>query len=175
MIGLTLSALWAFVRWHDEKNWKWTIIAGLLSGMAIFVKNVAVFPLLVAFALVILKTDGIKQAIKDPKVWTLAIITALPTVIYTINGLYFSKELDTTLDLRIIPSLWSSPAFYVRWINIIGNTVGFGSLLLALFGIFLSKPGRDRSLLLGTFLGYLIYGFVFPYHITTHTYYQLPR
>jgi len=174
MIGLTLSALWAFVCWHDEKNWKWTIIAGFLSGMAIFVKNVAVFPLLVAFALVILKTDRIKQAIKDPKVWMLAIITALPTAIYTINGLYISKELDTTLDLRIIPSLWSSPAFYVRWINIIGNTVGFGSLLLALFGIFLSKPGRDRALLLGTFLGYLVYGFVFPYHITTHTYYQLP-
>ena len=174
MIGLTLSALWAFERWHSQRTWKWTIVAGLLSGMAIFVKNVAVFPLLAAFALVILKTDGLKQAVKDPKVWMLAIITALPTVIYMIDGLYISKDLDTAMGLRILPNMWSDAGYYIRWRNIIGNTVGLVPFLLALLGIFLAKPGKNRSLLIGTLLGYIVYGFVFPYHITTHTYYQLP-
>jgi hypothetical protein len=174
MVGLILSALWSFVRWHTEKNWKWTVIAGLLSGMAIFVKNVAVFPLLGAFALVILSTRGLKPALKDPQIWALAFITAVPTVIYLIYGLYISKDLDTAMGLRFFPNLWVDPAFYIRWKNIIGNTLGFGPFLLALLGIFMAHPGRDRSLILGTLLGYLIYGFVLSYHISTHNYYQLP-
>jgi hypothetical protein len=43
-----------------------------------------------------------------------------------------------------------------------------------LLGIFLASPGRDRSLLLGTLFGYLLYGFVLSYHNSTHNYYQLP-
>jgi 4-amino-4-deoxy-L-arabinose transferase-like glycosyltransferase len=174
MIGLTLLALWAFVRWDEELTWKWAIFAGLLSGAAIFVKNVAVFPLFVAFALVILKTHGLGRAVKDPQVWTLAFITALPTVIYMVDGLFISKELDTALGLRFFPQLWTDPAFYVRWKNIVANNLGFGAFLLALLGIYMAHPGRDRSLLVGTLLGYLVYGFVFAYHISTHNYYQLP-
>jgi len=174
MVGLILCATWAFYRWYEEKTWKWAFTVGLLSGMAIFVKNVAVFPLLGAFALVILSTRGLKQALKDPQVWAVAVITALPTAIYMIDGLYISKSLDTAMGLRFFPNLWIDPAFYVRWKNIIGNTLGFGPFILALLGIFMAKPGIDRSLLLGTLLGYLVYGFVLPYHISTHNYYQLP-
>lgn len=174
MVGLMLAGLWSFVRWGEERTWKWTLITGLLSGMAIFVKNVAVFPLLGAFALVILSTRGLKRSVSDPQVWVLAVITALPTLIYTIDGLYISKDLDPALGLRFFPQLWSDPAYYVRWRNIIGNTLGFGAFLTALLGIFLAQPGRDRSLLVGTLLGYLLYGFIFAYHISTHNYYQLP-
>jgi len=174
MIGLTLAGLWAFLRWDEEYTWKWTLIAGLLSGAAIFVKNVAVFPLLVAFALVILKTRGLRHALKDPQAWVLAVITALPTAIYMVDGLLISKDMDTALGLRFFPQLWTDPAFYVRWKNIIANNLGFGAFLLALLGIYLARPGRDRSLVIGTLLGYLLYGFIFSYHISTHNYYQLP-
>ena len=174
MIGLIFSALWAFERWHTEGSWKWTIIAGILSGSAIFLKNIAVFPLLGAFALVILSTQGLIQALKNPKVWTLAIITVLPTLIFTINGLLISKNLSTGLDLRFFPNLWVDPGFYVRWKNIVGNTLGFGAFLLALLGIFMAEKGIKRSLLVGTLLGYIVYGFFLSYHISTHNYYQLP-
>jgi 4-amino-4-deoxy-L-arabinose transferase-like glycosyltransferase len=173
MVGLILCSLWAFYRWQEEKTWKWAFTAGLLSGMAIFVKNVALFPLLGAFALVILSTQGLKQALKDPQMWTVAVIAILPTAIYMVDGLFISKDLDTTMGLRFFPGLWMDPAFYVRWKNIIGNTLGFGPFILALLGIFMTKPGIDRSVLLGVLLGYLVYGFVLPYHISTHNYYQL--
>ena len=174
MVGLILYSLWAFYRWQEEKTWKWAFTVGLLSGLAIFVKNVALFPLLSAFALVILSTRGLKQAFKDPQVWAVAVIAALPTAIYMLDGLYISKDLDTAMGLRFFPELWIDPAFYVRWKNIIGNTLGFGPFIMALLGIFMTKPGIDRPLLLGTLLGYLVYGFVLPYHISTHNYYQLP-
>ena len=37
MVALILGGLWAFERWHTEKTWKWALIAGVLSGLAIFV------------------------------------------------------------------------------------------------------------------------------------------
>ena len=174
MVGLILASLWAFERWNTERTWKWTIITALLSGMAIFVKTVAIFPLLGAFSFVILTTRGLKQTVKDPQVWTLAIITALPTAIFMIDSLYISKTSNLSTTLRFFPRFWTDPSFYVRWKNMIGNTLGFGAFLMAFLGIFLAKPGRDRSLLLGLVAGYVAYGLMFAYHITTHNYYQLP-
>lgn len=174
MVGLILAGLWSFVRWDEERTWKWTIITGLLSGLAIFVKTIAVLPLLGAFAFILLTTRGLKQSIRDPQVWALAIITALPITLFMIDSIYISKNSNLSADLRFFPGFWTDPTFYVRWKNMIGNTLGFGAFLMALLGIFLAKPGRDRSLLLGLLAGYIVYGFLFSYHFVTHNYYQLP-
>jgi len=174
MVALILGGLWSFERWDADRTWKWTIVTGLLSGMAIFVKTVAVFPLLGAFALVILTTRGLKQSVKDPQVWVLAILSVLPVAVFMIDSIYISKSSNLSADLRFFPSFWIDPTFYIRWKNMIGNTLGFGAFLLALLGIFLAKPGRDRALLLGLLAGYLVYGLAFSYHIITHNYYQLP-
>jgi 4-amino-4-deoxy-L-arabinose transferase-like glycosyltransferase len=174
MVGLILAGLYAFYRWHGERTWKWTLLTALLSGLAIFVKTIALFPLLGAFALVLLVTRGLKQTIKDPQVWALALMTALPTVIFMVDSLYISKYSNLSTNLRFFPNLWAQPSFYVRWKNMIGNTLGFGAFLVALLGVFLARPGKDRSFLFGLFLGYIAYGFMFSYHIITHNYYQLP-
>jgi len=174
MVGLILGGLWSFVRWDEERTWKWVVITGLLSGMAIFVKTIAVFPLLGAFAFVLLTTRGLKQNIKDPQVWSLAVITVLPTAIFMIDSIFISKSSNLSADLRFFPGFWIDPTFYVRWKNMIGNTLGFGAFLLALLGIFLAKRGRDRSLLAGLLAGYVVYGLMFAYHFITHNYYQLP-
>jgi hypothetical protein len=174
MVGLILCSLWAFYRWQEEQSWKWTLFAGLLSGIAIFVKTVAVFPILGAFALIILSTRGVRQAVKDPKVWALALITILPVTIFMIDSLFISKNSNLSADLRFFPSFWTDPMFYVHWKNMIANSLGFDAFLMAVLGLFLARPGKDRSLLVGLVLGYFAYGFMFSYHITTHSYYQLP-
>jgi hypothetical protein len=174
MVGLILLSLWSFERWVTLRTWRWTFFCALLTGLAVFVKTVAVFPLFGAYASVLLVTRGLKETLKDPKVWILAILTALPTAMFMIDTLYISKVSNLSAELRFFPSFWTDPTFYVRWKNVIGNTLGFGSFLLALLGIFLAMPGKDRSLLAGLVTGYVAYGFFFPYHIITHNYYQLP-
>jgi len=141
--------------------------------MAIFAKPMGIFPLFGVFAVTILYTQGLKSALKDVQVWALALITPLPFAIYVINGIY-SGYWGVQYSLWFFPNLWTDPGFYVRWKNIIGNTLGFGSFLLALMGIYLAKPGKERSILLGALLGYIAFGFAFSYHISTHRYYQLP-
>jgi len=46
MVALVIAGAWATYTWRMEGTWKWAITAGLLNGAAIFIKNVAVFPLL---------------------------------------------------------------------------------------------------------------------------------
>ncbi len=38
----------------------------------------------------------------------------------------------------------------------------------------MAEKNRERPLLIGLWIGYLIFGFTFPYHFFTHDYYQLP-
>jgi hypothetical protein len=175
MIALGLYALWAFEHWMESNSWKWAVVAGLLSGAAIFVKPpIMGFHLLGAFAVVLLSRMGLKDALRSRQVWSVAVLAALPTVIYLLIGLFVTKSLGSQTALRFFPELWTEGAFYIRWNNIIGNTAGAGAFILSLLAIFLADPRGFRPMLIGLWLGYLAYGFTLPHHITTHDYYQLP-
>jgi len=134
----------------------------------------AAFPLFGAFALLILARRGWRAAWNDKRVWALGIMAALPITIYLIDGKYISGFFKIQSSLRFFPELWIDPAFYIRWYNMIGNTVGSGAFLLSLLGIFLADPRENRPLVIGLWLGYVAYGLTFSYFIGTHNYYQLP-
>jgi hypothetical protein len=46
--------------------------------------------------------------------------------------------------------------------------------MLGLLGLFLVREGSRRAFLLGIWGAYLVFGFFFDYHISTHDYYSLP-
>jgi hypothetical protein len=75
---------------------------------------------------------------------------------------------------RFFPELLLDPAHYVRWVSEITSMVGFSGLLLGLLGVMLFKKPHQRALIIGFWVGYIIYGFLFPYHFITHNYYHLP-
>jgi hypothetical protein len=76
--------------------------------------------------------------------------------------------------LRFFPNLWLEPAWYLRWINELNHVVRLEIFLLAFgVGLVLSKK-TAFGMFLGLFIGYILYGFVFSYHVSTHDYYHLP-
>ncbi len=77
-----------------------------------------------------------------------------------------------TWTLRMIP-LWFSPKLYGGWLQQLGGAFGGGFLLLALLGVALARP-RLQALAAGWGAAYGVYGFLVPFHIATHSYYQLP-
>ena len=175
MIALGLFALWSFEHWIESNSWKWAVATGLLSGAAIFVKPpIMGFFLLGAYAAVLFSRMGLMNALRSRQVWSIAVLAALPTLLYLLVGLFVTKSLGSQTALRFFPELWTEGGFYVRWNNIIGNVAGAGAFLLALLAIFLADPQRFRPMLIGLWLGYLAYGFTLPHHVTTHDYYQLP-
>ncbi len=181
MVALIASAAWASFHWDAVRNrdqnlsgksaWKWVLIAGILNGLAIFVKNVAVFPLALGLAALVLER-GLLKSLKDKQTWVLAGLAVLPTAMYAIYGLFVAGFLGQQFAFRFFPQLWPDPAFYLRWKGQIDGVIGFGALAAGVTGIFIAKR-RGMAFLTGLWLGYFAYGMTFAYHITTHDYYQL--
>ena len=172
MVSLVVFGIWASHAWITTKEWKWAIAAGILNGCAMLVKNVAVFPLL--FALVpMLFHNGISFHIQDRKTWAVAVLSALPTLAYTLYGVFSAGFLGQQFAFRFFPNLWFDPVFYLRWKNQVDGVIGLSLATISFASLWLAK-GADRKLLAGLWAGYLAYGFTFAYHITSHDYYQLP-
>ena len=174
MVSLIAWALWAVLRWYRERSMKLAILAGILGGLAIYVKSVAVFFVGGAFIGIILMSDGFGKALRDKQVWTMGILTVLPTGLFYVYGLWIAGFLQRQLNYRFFPGMWRDPAFYIRWHEMATNICGFGTLLAALAGLFMVRDKGKRGLLAGLWLGYGIYSMTFAYHTLTHDYYQLP-
>ncbi|MCS6993866.1 MAG: glycosyltransferase family 39 protein [Anaerolineales bacterium] len=173
MVALIIIALWALWNWRETGAWRWAVAAGLLNGLAIFIKNVAVFPLaLAAFSLVIER--GWLASLKDRQTWGVAALSILPVALYTAYGVFLAGYLGGQFAFRFFPNLWSDPAFYLRWKGQLEGVFGLSVVLLALTGVFLSSSRRVFAFLVGLWTGYFLYSMTFAYHTSTHDYYQLP-
>ena len=172
MVSLVIFGLWASHEWILSREWKWAIAAGLFNGLAMLVKNVAVFPIFFAL-LFMLFHNGLNFHLRDRKTWVMAILSVLPTLGYTLYGVFAAGFLGQQFAFRFFPNLWFDPAFYLRWKNQVDGVIGFSLAIIAFCSLWLAKDA-GRKLLLGVWLGYLVYGFTFAYHITSHDYYQLP-
>jgi hypothetical protein len=171
MVALIVAGAWAMVRWANTRTLKWAIVAGLLNGLALFVKNVAVFPLALA-ALALVLEFGLVKSLKDRQTWVLAALSILPTALYTLYGLLVAGFLGQQFAFRFFPQLWSDPGFYLRWKGQIDGVIGFGAFASAVAGVFVARR-RAMAFLTGLWAGYFVYGMTFAYHITTHDYYQM--
>ena len=174
MIAGIIWSWWGATRWARNKTWKNAILAGLLSGIAIYIKSPAVFFVAPALLGAVLVDQKLKQVFRNPRVWVMGLLTILPTLIYTVDGLYLSGFLGSQTSFRFFPELLTDPFHYVRWEEFIDKTVGTELFLIGLFGTALIAYKPHRVMFLGVFMGYLLYGLVFSYHIISHDYYQIP-
>ncbi len=172
VVALITACLWAAVRWERQGGWRWTVAAGLLAGLAIYIKSVAVFFVGPALAVLVLWRGGLAR-LRDRQVWTVAGLAILPSIVYYIDGVFIRGYLVGQFSQRFFPQMWIDPAFYLRWISNLERAVPFEIVLLAGAGVFLARNPLHRALLLGLWAGYVAYGMALPHHISTHDYYHL--
>ena len=180
VMWIVLAAL-ALYRWSEQKSWKWAILTGLFSGLAILTKAVAFYILAGAAGAVVLYTFGflrtkplfspLLKIMGSAQVWCMLLLTLAPAAIYYLaQGGRASEFFSSwTVDLA---HLLLQPRTYLRWLNLVGELMGFIALLVGLVGVLISKR-RNQALLLGLWTGYILYGLLLPYQITTHSYYHL--
>ncbi|MDO9349031.1 MAG: glycosyltransferase family 39 protein, partial [Anaerolineales bacterium] len=125
MTALIVWALWALYRWEARRTWGAALLAGALTGIAILVKSVAVFPLLGAAAGLVLSRGALKRIILDKQVWAVAGLTALPNVLFYIYGVFILGTLGDQFAFRFFPNMLRDPGFYVSWVFTAGGLVGF--------------------------------------------------
>lgn len=171
VMGIILS-IYAFYRWSQTRRWRWAIAAGVASGLAVLVKVVAGYLVAGLAVAIVIHILGLRKVLRSPQIWTMAVFMVVPPLIYygfVLQGR--SSDYFMNWSLALVPMLLD-PAFYVRWLIHLGDLMGLTVLFLAVLGVLISKP-VNRTVLLGLWLGYAIYGMTLPYQITTHSYYNL--
>jgi 4-amino-4-deoxy-L-arabinose transferase-like glycosyltransferase len=173
MTMLIIIFLWAVYEWSEKQTYKYAIIAGLFGGFAIYIKFVAAFFVISGGLGAVTSRMSIKEAVKNPQIYVMAILGIIPGAAYLIYGIFFTDYLGDQFGGRFIPTLFLSPSYYVGWLNMLNLVMGGMVLMFALFGIFFYAD-KKRRFILALWLGYLTFGFYFNFHISTHDYYSLP-
>jgi len=174
MVGLIIAFWWTFWRWTRSPSWINAILAGVVGGLAIFIKFSAVFFVIGAALGLALSLYSLRDLLRNAQAWMMALLGALPGTLYLIYGLFIEGGLGGQFSGRFIPSLLLSPFNYLQWMTKVDLTTGGLFVALALLGFFLTPDKRLRSLMFGLWGTYLLYSLFFDYHVATHDYYHLP-
>ncbi|HJS19053.1 MAG TPA: glycosyltransferase family 39 protein [Anaerolineales bacterium] len=183
MVMFIVAFWWAFARWINlahksslSRKWEWitAVFAGILGGAAILIKFSAAFFVIGAALGLAFSRFTWRELFRNGQVWLMAVLGALPGLIYLLYGLFIEGGLGGQFSGRFVPALLVDPFNYLQWMTRINLAAGGVFVMLALLGFFLTGDKQFRSLLFGLWGAYLIYSLIFNYHAATHDYYQLP-
>lgn len=172
MVMWIILAIYALYRWSEVQTMKWAITAGLLSGVAIFIKVFALYPIAITAVLLTLYSWPLRKVIKHIQVWVVAIIMVfIPALYYLVimghQGTTYIKGWILGFS-GLLTQVW----FYKRWLDMLHNLVDL-ALILAAIAAVLILTERKRTLLVGMWLGFLLLGLSVPSLVITHNYYNL--
>jgi len=156
---------------NKKETWKFAILAGIFLGLATLVKIViAFFAGAAAISLVLFTLK--KDFWKSKQVWAMAALMIVPALIfYILLNQSRSTEYFFAWTVTLI-KLITSTDFYSKWLAFIGSLFGLTVIFLSLAGALLA-PARLRWLLIGLWIGYLLYGLTLPFQMYTHSYYHI--
>ena len=190
MVALIVGFWWAVNRWStsltpnsylaspnphpaSRDSLKFTILASLLGGLAIFVKLNAAFFIIGGALGAALGRASVRDLLRDKQVWAMIALGILPGAAWVAYGLA-RGFLGQQFGGRFMPELFLSPSFYLGWADMLNNVLGLLTFALALLGLLLVNDKPTRALLLGLWGAYFAFAIFFDYHISTHDYYSLP-
>jgi len=166
----------SFYRWSTTRTWKGALIAGLAAGGTILIKPTSVFFLFFGMAVVVITEYKLRYIFKDLQIWLIGALSAAPAVLYNLYGYFISGNLRGQFKGRLFnPKLWGDLAFYSDWLRTTNEVLGHRVIFIAaLLGLILIRKKTSRGLLVGTWIGFGVFGFAVSYYVTTHSYYLLP-
>ena len=172
MTVMVILVMLAAYRWSESYSWRWAVLTGLFSAIAVLFKVVAAYLVMGLMIALVLKVLGVKKLLKSPQVWTMAgLMIVLPGLYYFFVIGDSSSNYFQNWILAMLP-LVTTPDFYVGWLK---RLYAFRALpmLAALLGILFFSRDRGRWMLWGLWIGYALYGFSLPYQTATHSYYHI--
>jgi hypothetical protein len=173
MVAAIIWELYLQYKWSEEDTLKNALLAGFFTGLALFIKASAVF--FVGFPIIgLVISRGLWISLKNWRVWLIAGIALVPTILYYWISATVGGNSGAIFGARWVPALFSDPKWYLKWFMMAKFVVGYYPIVIAMLGFFFLAEKRSRWFFAFMWLGYLLYGFMFAYHIYTHDYYHLP-
>lgn len=173
MVMLCLSGIYLIVKYSHSPSARGLAGAAIVSGLAMLVKPICIFPIAGAFLSLAISRDGLLRSMIRRDVYVFFGVSLLPTAIYYIHGMFIGGFLKGQAQSSFLPHLWFEPSFWSRWLRLVRSMIGYPALAGGLLGIAMFRAGPARALVMGLWLGYLVLGLVFTYHIASHDYYHL--
>jgi 4-amino-4-deoxy-L-arabinose transferase-like glycosyltransferase len=171
MVMWVLVAALALYQWEEKRDIKSAIWAGLACAIAIVVKVFAVFFIAGMAVALVLYSGKLRQSLRNIQVWLMAgIMILIPAITYLVLRPGSQGYLSFWSTSFI--SLLTQSSFYVRWLELLNTLFGGLILVIALAGVVIMQP-KARSLMVGLWVGYLLFGLTEPWQIHTHDYYSL--
>jgi hypothetical protein len=165
--------IYVFYRWADKQKWLLAVLAGAVMGIAILIKVFAAFMLIPAIAFFLLAKFGFKRIVRNLQFYLMVTLSGIIPAVYYVfvvpgtSGNYLDSWSLPFLHLLL------DPAFYVRWFHFLSGPFNPALLILAAGSIVLFKK-PERWLVVGLWVGYMIFGMTLPALIASHDYYSLP-
>ena len=159
--------------WEKKRSLKWAVLVGLIGGIAILIKVVAVFFVAGVILFSIFTSTKILRVLTNRQVWLILILCIVPPAAYYLIAIGVrSAGFFTAWTVSFLPLLIDHE-FYSDWLHMIDSLVSLPIFFTALIGSLL-YPNGQRKLMLGLWVGYVLYGLTSPFQFITHSYYHLP-
>ena len=171
MVMLYLATIVAIFQYHKQPSAFRLVSAACICALAILVKPVCVFMIFGAFFCVRLCERSGGKALRGGLIF--GAVGVLPAAAYYAHGMLPGGFLEGNADNSFLPQLLLDVSYWKGWLACALKVVGKGALVAGLLGVLMLREGAPRRLLIGMWLGYVVFGVVFTYHIHTHDYYSL--
>ena len=173
MVMLLTMTAYSLIRWSDLRTWRWAVLTGLVAGLTVLVNGRPAPIVGLMLVGVILTLGPIRRLIREPQVWAMVGLAAVLPAVYYVGftgegSLGWISAYSTGMA-----GLLRDPSLYARWFLFLDELVYMGLALVGVAGIALLAR-TAKGLLIGLWIGYVIYGLALPYTIYTHDYYNLP-
>ncbi len=174
MVMWLLLGLFSLGRYYQARSLPRLLLAAGASSVAVLVKPQCLFLLLGGTIGLSAVTMGVRNMMRDWGGAAYLLLSLVPCGLY--YGIrYVSNPSMAENSLAWVDvDLWLTPTFWAGWLAQIHLVVGFPAFAAALVGAAWFHRGAGKALLAGLWGGYAVFGLAFPYHISTHDYYQLP-
>lgn len=164
-------SMWSMIRFLETETWKSAVTAGLVGGITLLVKPVAVYYVGLIYLAAVLAHFGFGRFWRKGKVWLIVGLALVPVSIYLLAIPGRGSEHLALWTFGMAGRLLTFQ-FYQDWLLMIKRLSGLAFAAAAAAGVMIA-PRRLRALLIGGWLGYIAYGLSNPYQYGTHDYYHL--
>lgn len=168
-----IGSILMIVQYYNAPNNCNLIFAALVSGLAILIKFIVLFPIFGGFIFLGIQKKGLKKFLLNIHSYEFFLITFFSGILYYLYQVIFHSTLKGNLSSIVIPNLFFTSFFWKGWLQQIGKVTGLIPFFLSVFCFFTTRNQTIRALILGLFSGYFFYGIIFLYATATHDYYHM--
>jgi hypothetical protein len=175
MVMMMLFSIYRVLKYDENPSRINLVTAAVITAIAVLIKPYCIFMIFGAFFSLSVLRMGFWKASFNRNTFIFSFLIILPSVVYYGYGLLTGVGfLGEHAKSSFLPHLLVYPPFWSGWLSMIGDVVGYIAFFLAMIGLLSVKQGRFKTMLLGLWTGYFLFGLSATFQIHTHNYYSMP-